>query len=252
MAHQNTGTYLLVREGGAPRPDLAERPIEPGLPPVAYPPPPARLRVRRRAVVLTPQQVDERLVVWLEPSHPASDRLYRAVAPMVEAGLGAVILVTGTTGGVGASTVAANLAGACCAWHRTVLVDLHAARPSQAARFGCPTDDTGVSVSLAARRQDPTAPIDVLGLARGLDLLAAGPATAADPLDSPALPGLLQDLAARAAIVLVDGPPLDELAWDAWAPLVTGAVVVGPPGPLAGVTAPVPFVAIATRCPPTA
>ncbi|MCB9745569.1 MAG: hypothetical protein H6740_23520 [Alphaproteobacteria bacterium] len=169
-------------------------------------------------------------MVWLDPAHEATDRLYRAAVPLRET-LGPVVVVISLDPAVPADVVAANLAGASCAYEQTALVDPGWATGRVAARLGLPVEPTLEAV-LAARRLDRTAPIEVLGPARGLDVLCAADAVDlgggdAEPRLWP-LDSVIHDLAARAGLVLVLGPSLADFEPAQWAGVADGVLLVGP------------------------
>jgi non-specific protein-tyrosine kinase len=114
----------------------------------------------------------------------------------------------------GRSTVAVGLA---TAWaengQKIVLVDAHLRRPKLHEWFGL-SNDIGLSTLLERKSRKSPGKRKKEMLARteraNLTVLVSGPSDSEDssPLTSPQLQDVLDDLATRAEVVIVDGPPV--------------------------------------------
>ncbi|MGR0482378.1 MAG: GumC family protein [Candidatus Electronema sp. V4] len=119
-----------------------------------------------------------------------------------------IILVTGCSGGEGASSVAAHLALSFAAVGRkALLVDLSLRRPVLHRWFGR-SGKQGLAEVLQGKLTAPEA--IAADAAPGLDLLPAGrtPAVLGALLEAPALPELLRSFASKYEAVVLDAPPL--------------------------------------------
>jgi non-specific protein-tyrosine kinase len=119
------------------------------------------------------------------------------------------ILVAGV-GREASDEVVANLAVATAqAGVRTILVDANLRSPAQHARFGL-ANDKGLAASLVSDAPPEPLPTQVTNLAA----LPAGPppATPSELLGSTRLDDVLKSLAERAELLLIDAPPIGEVA----------------------------------------
>jgi Mrp family chromosome partitioning ATPase len=229
-AHRNTGTYLFVKEGGE-RPEAPSKPVA-AVVPDTFPAPGVRLRVRRRAINLVANELDGRLAVWLDPQGDTSRQIYDvANGLLAELTRRGTILVAPAQATAAAGSVTLQLAAALAASARTVLVDVGAGEPF--GRLLGVESGTGLGDVLAERRADPTSPIDLLGIGRGLDLLTRGDRTMRASGESVLLAGVVADLRRYAELVVLAGPCADHADFDAYTAHADAVVILGDDSDLA-------------------
>lgn len=222
---RNTGTYLFVKDGQL----RTHQPVASAavsVAPAVFPSPGERLRVRRRAVALKPAEMDPRLLVWLEPHAAGSLRIYDAANALVETFGAGRVLIAPAGPGADARTTSLQLAAAAAAQVRTVLIDATDDGPALTELLGLDPDARGLREVLEDRRVDPTAPIDLLGIGRGLDLLPRG--AGRHPRTWVEAAGVVAaDVARYAKLVLISGPSPDHADFALYTSWADAVVLVG-------------------------
>lgn len=154
-----------------------------------------------------------------------------SAVPDVQSGRGRTIAVTSAFDGEGKSAVAANLAAALAHTGRSVvLVDADLARPAQASLFNV-KNESGLAALLMIAVKDATDFV-VPTCVENVRLLVAGTTgfESAEPaalLMSKCLPEVLEQLAAKCDVLIVDAPAVLDCPEAAWLSARTdGALVV--------------------------
>lgn len=131
-----------------------------------------------------------------------------------------VIVVTSARDGEGKSVTAANLALTLAEGGRmqVLLIDASLRNPTQHKLFGV-NGDLGLTSVLAARMNDPSLPVDVVGMTPSLNLMPAGPAVASAhaALSSEAAAVLMGQLRREFRYIIIDSASVfgtaETLAW---------------------------------------
>lgn len=172
---------------------------------------PAELPEPDRLLGCLPRSRQVRQLASLPPASPLAEAV-RTLRHSVKFAAGdrpaTIILVTGCSGGEGASSTAAHLALSFAAVGRkTLLADLSLRRPILHRWFGL-SGKQGLAEVLQGKLTAPEA--IAADAAPGLDLLPAGRKQAAPGalLEDPALPELLRSFAGKYEAVVLDAPPL--------------------------------------------
>jgi capsular exopolysaccharide synthesis family protein len=153
-----------------------------------------------------------RIVMLAEPQSPLAEA-YRVLRTNILFAQSEPRLRSVLIAGVGREAtddVAANLAVATAqAGVRTILVDANLRAPALHARFGLP-NDKGLGASLVSDAPPEPSPT----LVADLSVLPAGPApaTPSELLGSTRLGDVLKGLGERAELLLIDAPPIGEVA----------------------------------------
>ncbi len=246
---RDTGTYLFVKEGSR-RGGSQERPprasegvrdrVRQQLASDSMMIPLDEItaeRLRHLRPRLQPEDLDPRLVFFLEPDGAIAEE-YREVAARLVAEHAGVrrILVASPQMGSGKTVTALNIACALAESRRVTVLDLHLTRPGVAAAFGLKLE-TGLVELTHARRRDHRAPLDVVLLSDQLAALPLkaplGPDEAEALLGKSELARIVEELAATSDVLLVDGPAvLEERALAGLWPLVDASLLVVRPSEL--------------------
>ena len=223
---RRTGTYLFVREGAGAPVRLPQRPDDD--PPPRFGRPAEGARVRRLPSPLEPRRVSQRSALHFDPSGALAQAVYQAAQVLMETRGGGVFAVLPASPGDAEAEQALELgfelAVAAAYAHRTVLVDGHPLVHTLAPRYGLPTAN-GLNELLETRRRAPEAPIDLLGVHLGLSMFVRGEGDR--PADLAAAPGIFQDLASYASLVVLTGVTPSDPLWTAVRPVMRGVVLVG-------------------------
>jgi capsular exopolysaccharide synthesis family protein len=160
---------------------------------------------------------DRQGLVMLEQPYSSQGETFRMLKTSLDLALlgteGRTLMVTSGLESEGKTTTAANLAVAMAMGGRDVcLVDLDLRRPSAAQSFGLPQSPGFTNVALGAvALEDALHHVDMsdVGNRGTLAILAAGPTPPfpAEVLSLPATEKILQEIAGRYEIVIVDAPP---------------------------------------------
>ena len=217
---RGTGTYLLVKETTP----TAETSAAVSLIPDTLPTPSERLRVRRTPIALIAGALDERLEVWLDPHGQASLKTYDAANALLERIETGLVLVASLGTAAEQRALTLQLAAALAASVRTVLLDLTGGGEPFERLLGLPARE-GLGQLLRHRALDPTCPIDVLGIAQGLDILGRGVGHLA--LADERLWRVVADIQQYTQLVLIAGPTVDSSEFSALAARVDLVVLLG-------------------------
>jgi non-specific protein-tyrosine kinase len=163
------------------------------------------------------RRTDARPVTVSEPSSPGSEA-YRFLRTRLLSYMSSndinTLLVTSPRRGEGKTTVTANLGAVMAqAGRRVILVSADLRRPSLHRLFGL-DPDIGLSSILTSEGASPLKSVSITEDIPGLAVLPSGPipSNPAELLELPAMASVLEQLRNEAELVIIDGPPLLELA----------------------------------------